>query len=170
VTVLLKLVYAAGIAALFVFLLAFGVRTFYGPPEAPQFPLSPRFSPFPGAPGATPTPEQVQEQEEFEEAQEQYQREFAEYEDDLERYHSIVLAVSALAGVVGIAAGLFLDARLDAMRLGLAGGGLLALIYGVIQAEGDLDQLGAVAGFVIAAVGFAVILVAGYRWLDKREV
>jgi len=53
--------------------------------------------------------------------------------------------------------------------LGLVGGGLFTLIYGVVQAEGDFDGLGEAAVFAIAGVGLVVILTAGYRWLDERE-
>jgi hypothetical protein len=166
VTVLLKLFYAAAVATLIVLVVAFGIRTAYEPPEAPQFPEFSRgsFAPIP-APGETPTPEQ----EEYIEAQERYQETYRDYEEDLERYRSIVLGLCALFGVAAIAGGVFLNPKLDALRLGLVAGGLFTLIYGVIQAEGDFDGLGAAAVFAIAGVGLVVILAAGYRWLDARE-
>ena len=98
-----------------------------------------------------------------------YQEQYQAYEEDLERYHSVVLGLCALFGVAAVAAGVVLKPRFDALRLGLVGGGLFTLVYGVIQAEGDFDGLGEAAVFAIAGIGLVVILVAGYRWLDERE-
>lgn len=170
-TVLLKLLYAAAITTLFVLFVAFGIRTFYGPPEMPEFPqpLEGIFRPVaPAPPGVSPedlTPEQLEYQEE----QKRYQEAYEAYQDDLNQYHSIVFAVAAVIGVVAVAGGVALSARLDALRLGLVGGGLGTLIYGVIQAEGDIDDLGAAAVFVIAAVGLLLVAGAGYRWLAAQE-
>ena len=149
-TVLLKLLYAAAVATLIVLFVAFGIKTVYGPPEAPQYPMFPR---------------QVEDQA----AQERYQEEHQAYAEDLERYRSVVLGLCTLFGVVAVAAGIVLNPKFDALRLGLVGGGLFTLIYGVIQAEGDFDGLGEAAVFAIAGVGLVVILWAGYRWLDARE-
>lgn len=166
-TVLLKLLYAGAVATLIVLFVAFGIRTVYGPPEAPEFPQFPRgsFQPFPPNQGEPLTPEQL----EYQEAQERYQEEYEKYTDDLERYHSVVLGLCTLFGVVAVAGGIVLKPRFDALRLGLVGGGLFTLIYGVIQAEGDFDGLGEAAVFAIAGVGLVIILAAGYRWLDERE-
>ncbi len=157
-TILLKLLYAAAITTLFVLLVAFGIRTFYGPPDEPDFPRSPIESrpaePKPGTPPAEPQGEK-----------DQYER----YQDELSDYHVIVFVVSALVGVLAIAGGVALSARLDALRLGLVGGGLGTLLYGVLQAGGDLDELGAAAVFIVVAIGLLVIGAAGYRWLATQE-
>jgi hypothetical protein len=162
VTVLLKLLYAGAVATLIVLFVAFGIRTVYGPPEMPEFPQNLRgsFQPFPANPNDPLTPEQ----QEYRDAQERYQGAYRLYEEDLERYRSIVLGLCTLFGVLAVAGGI-----VDALRLGLVGGGLFTLIYGVVQAEGDFDGLGEAAVFAIAGVGLVVILTAGYRWLDERE-
>jgi hypothetical protein len=169
--VLLKLLYAAAITALIVLLVAFGIRTFYGPPEMPEYPLQPGRAYYPPAP-ATPgipqeelTPAQI----EYQEAQDRYQDAYEAYAKDLRRYHAIVFALAALAAVAAVAGGVALSSRLDALRLGLVGGGLGTLIYGVIQAEGDIDDLGAAAVFVIVAAGLVLVVGAGYRWLSAQD-
>jgi hypothetical protein len=173
VTVLLKLLYAAAITALFVLFVAFGIRTFYAPPDEPQFPRVPQdfFRPVPpsvdGQP--QPTPTLTPEQQRFEEEQRRYQDEYEVYIDELREYHSVVFAISALFGVMAVGAGAGLPERLDALRLGLVGGGLGTLIYGVIQAERDLDDLGAAVIFFIVAIGLVLVGVAGYRWLSAQD-
>ena len=164
---MLKLLYAGAVATLIVLFVAFGIRTVYGPPEMPEFPQFPRgsFQPYPTNPNDPLTPEQL----ELQEAQERYQEEYRLYEDDLERYHSIVLGLCTLFGVLAVAGGIVLKPKFDALRLGLVGGGLFTLIDGVVQAEGDFDGLGEAAVFGIAGIGLVVILAAGYRWLDGRE-
>ena len=171
--VLLKLLYAAAIAALFVLFVAFGVRTFYPPPVEPEFPRPPPefFRPVPpsveGQPQVSPT--LTPDQQRFQEEQRRFQDEYEVYQDELADYHAVVFAIAALLAVTAVAGGVALPARLDALRLGLVGGGLGTLIYGVIQAEGDLDNLGAAAVFVIVAAGLALVVAAGYRWLSSQE-
>ena len=165
--VLLKLLYAAAVATLIVLFVAFGIRTVYSPPEAPEYPQFPRgsFQPVPATPNEPLTPEQI----EYQEAQERYQAEYRAYEDDLEQYRSVVLGICTLFGVLAVAGGVVLKPKFDALRLGLVGGGLFTLIYGAVQAQGDVDGLGETAVFLIAGVGLAVVLWAGYRWLDARD-
>ena len=57
----------------------------------------------------------------------------------------------------------------SSIRLGLVGGGLFSVLYGVLQAEGDLGDAGSGLIFLVAAVGLVLILAAGYRWLATRE-
>jgi hypothetical protein len=162
VIVLIKLFYAASIASLLVLLVAFGVRTFYEGPQAPEFPLPP-MRPVIVAPDGSQarTPEQV----EFESAQRQFQEDSRRYEDERADYHRVVFLIAAVIGIAAIAAGLALPSRLDALRLGLVAGGLGTLIYGVIQAQGDLDNAAPELIFVVVALGLALVGYAGYRWL-----
>ena len=73
--------------------------------------------------------------------------------------------IAAAIGIAAIACGLALPSRLDALRLGLVAGGLGTLIYGVVQAQGDLDNAGPELIFVVVALGLALVGYAGYRWL-----
>ena len=90
-TVLLKLLYAAAVTALFVLFVAFGIRTFYSPPEEPEFPRSLigpiPVAPAPGVPGEpAPRPTLTPEQEQYQIEQQRYQDEYAIYRDELRDY------------------------------------------------------------------------------------
>ena len=164
--VLIKLFYAASIAALLILVVAFGIRTLDAPPEAPEFPIEAGFRPVPAplTPGQEPTPEQ----REFEEAQRRYMEAYERFEEKRKDYHRVVFLVAAALGVVAIASGLALAPHLDAIRLGLVAGGLGNLIYAVIQANGDLDDAGPALIFGVAALGLLLIGYAGYRWLAAQ--
>jgi hypothetical protein len=169
VTILIKLFYAGAITTLLILFVAFGIRTFYPPPEEPQFAEPPiRFRPVaPITPGA-PEPELTPEQLEFEEAQRRFQEEYRLFEEERQDYRRNVFLVASAIGIVAVAAGLALPSMLDAIRLGLVSGGLGTVLYAVIQAEGDLDNAGPTVIFLIAAIGLVLVLVAGYRWLATR--
>jgi hypothetical protein len=174
-TLLIKLCYAGAITALLVLLVAFGVRTFYAPPEQPEFPNIP--PPRPVFPIATPTmgeppimPTLTPEQQQLEDAQREYQERFRAYEDERASYRRNVFLAAAVFGVIAVAVGVALAAELDAIRLGLVAGGLGAVLYGVLQAGGDLDATAPAVLFVVAAAGLALIVYAGYRWLSRLDV
>jgi hypothetical protein len=168
-TVLIKLCYAAAITALLVLFVAFGIRTFYAPPAEPVFPQPP----FPirpvgpvGPDGVLPQP--MPEQVEWEEQQREYTQRYEAYSEELKEYRRNVFLVAAVLGVLALAAGIALPSHLDALRLGLAGGGLGTLLYAVIQAGGDLDEAGPALIFGVAAAGLVLVGYAGYRWLATR--
>ena len=172
-TVLIKLIYAGAIAALLILLIAFGIRTFYAPPQAPEFPkFEPGFRPYvpvqPGVEPAVQLPPPTPQQLEFEQAQRDYQAAYERYADDRAEYRSRVFIIAAVLGIVAVAGGLYLPARLDAIRLGLVAGGLGTILYAVAQAGGDLDRAGAAVVFIVAAIGLALVMAAGYRWLSAR--
>jgi len=175
-TVLVKLAYAAAVAALMVLLVAFGVRAFYdapGPPEYPNPPLGRQPIVTPAAPGAgiatptvvTPTPDDLAR---YEEEQREYQRAYESYEHVRQDYRRNVLLASAAIAVLAIAGGAALWSRVDAMSLGFMGGGFATLLYGVIQAGSDLDEISPALIFVVALAGLVGVLGAGYRWLSER--
>ena len=168
-TTLIKLFYAGAITALLILLVAFGVRTFYEPPEQPRFPEpSVGFRPVAPALSDTTQIEPTPEQRAYEDEQRRYQEEFRRYAEKRAPYRRNVFLVAAAIGIAAVAAALALDPRLDAMRLGVVTGGLGTLLYGVIQANGDLDESGPALIFAVALIGLALILGAGYRWLTAR--
>jgi hypothetical protein len=163
-TTLIKLFYAGAITALLVMLVGFGIRTFYEAPEEPQYPskaLSLRLVSPTGAP-EQPSSAELQA---LEEEQRRYQEAYEAYSKERADYRRNVFLIASLFGVVAVAGGLVLPGRLDAIRLGLVAGGLGALLYAVIQADGDLDDFGSTVAFLVALTGLALILGAGYRWL-----
>jgi hypothetical protein len=161
-TVLLKLFYAGAVMALLIISVAFGIRTFYGAPERPE---PPRF-PAPAAVRPAPTP--AAEEGTFEREQRLYQEAHEEYEEALARYRRNVLFLSTLLGVAAVVSGTALAPVLDALRLGLVGGGLGTIIYGVAQAGPDLDEIGPAAVFAVTAIGLLLVVAAGYRWQARR--
>jgi hypothetical protein len=178
VTVLIKLAYAAAVAALLVLLVAFGVRAFYEGPEEPRFPQPPLVIRPPvivpttttGEPGTpvvvTPTPEELAR---YEQEQRDFQREFERYEDRREDYRRNVFLIAAAFGIVAIAGGAALWSRIDAVSLGFIAGGFATLLYGVIQAGDDLGEVSPALIFVVALIGLALVLGAGYRWLSDKS-
>jgi hypothetical protein len=169
VTVLLKLIYAGAIAALLVLTVAFGIRTFAPPPEAPEFPKTPvGFRPVGPGPDPqafpTPTPEQLA----FEKSQMDFQEDYERYEDERAEYRSRVFIAASVLGIAAVAGGLWLPGALDAIRLGLVSGGVGTLIYAVVQAGGDLDEAGTAVVFLVVLIGLVLVVVSGYRWLAGR--
>ncbi len=175
-TVLIKLTYAAAVAAMVVLLVAFGVRAFYGPPKAPEYPQPPvvrSVAPVPSTPGpgvATPTvvTPSAEEIARFDEEQRLYQASYEKYEDERQVYRRNVFLISAAIAVMAIGGGASLWSRVDAMSLGFVAGGFATLLYGVIQAGGDLDQVSPAVIFVVVLIGLGAVLAAGYRWLSPR--
>ena len=164
-TILLKLIYAGAITALLILLIAFGIRTFYGPPDEPEFPRTPVSFRGPGVEQPPPAPELQQ----FEAEQRRYQEAYDRYLDERADYRSRVFVAACVLGIAAVAAGLALPTRLDAIRLGLVSGGVGTILYAVIQAGGDLDRTGATVVFLVATVGLLLVMVSGYRWLAARE-
>jgi hypothetical protein len=175
-TVLIKLAYAVAVAALLVLLVAFGVRAFYDGPDEPRYPQPPLVIRPPvvpttttGEPGTpvvvTPTPEDLAR---YEQEQRDFQREFERYEDRRKDYRRNVFLIAAVFGIAAVAGGAALWSRVDAMSLGFIAGGFATLLYGVIQAGDDLADISPAMIFVVALVGLALVLGAGYRWLSDR--
>lgn len=157
---MLKLFYASAIATLLVLIVAFGIRTFYEPPQAPEYPAQ-GFRPFP-APGE-PIPAPPDEAQ-----QAKYNEEYKRYEEQRSEYKRTVFVVAALLGIGAIAGAVgVLSPRLDAIRLGLVLGGLLTILYAVIQAGDDLAD-NPVVIFIVAALGLGLVMTAGYRWLAAK--
>ena len=175
-TVLIKLAYAAAVAALMVLLVAFGVRAFYPSPDQPEYPQMPQSfrapvaAPAPASSTATaavvtPAPQELAR---YEEDQRQYQQAYERFEGERRDYRRNVFLMTALISVAAVAGGAALWSRIDAVSLGFVAGGLATLLYGVIQAAGDLDEISPTLIFVAVLAGLALVLAAGYRWLSER--
>ncbi len=185
---LFKLAYSLTVAILLVLFVIVGTRTFYDEPEAPNFsfrpppekaidaeqgePQEPLFCEydgrcFKGSREITPDEEADLTQEErdyIQEQREQY-RQQRQYEDDRVDYRRNVFILASVLGVAAIAAGLYLFRRVEAMPLGLVLGGLGVVIFGWVQAAEDFGEIGMAPLFAVVAVGLAVVLAAGYRFL-----
>jgi hypothetical protein len=176
-TTLIKLFYAVATMSLLILVLAFGVRTFYGAPKAPEYPRPPNLGrpvvpPPPGAGVAQPLPVPGavtdEEMAAYEEAQRQYQEAYEADEDRRADYHRNVFLIASISGILCAAGGVVITRRNDAIGLGLLGGGAGLLLYGVIQAADDVGRFGPEIVFIVALVGLIVILGTGFRSLGDR--
>lgn len=114
-------------------------------------------------------PEEVAIQEERYRIGQEYNIVYEKYRDDLVDYRRNVFILANLLGVVGVAGGLIMFRRVDAIPLGLLLGGAGAVIYGSIQASEDFDEIGTEFPFAVAAGGLLLVLAAGYRLLGMRR-
>lgn len=174
--VLIKLAYGAAVAALMVLLVAFGIQAFYDGPEPPRppeppFARGPLTAPPVTGPGlatptvATPSPQEI---ERYEREQREFQQAYEKYQEQRGDYHRNVFLVAATLAVLAIVGGVGVWSRVDAMSLGFIAGGFASLVYGIIQAGGDLDEASPALIFAFVLVGLALVLGAGYRWLSIR--
>ena len=168
---LFKLAYSLVVAILFILFVILGIRAFYDEPEEPSFP-DVRPPPVPVAlcvPGE-PCPESppLTEEQEFESAQQEFEKEWEAYEDERADYHRNVFILASVLGVGAVAGGLYLFRRVEAIPLGLLLGGLGVVIFGWVQAAEDFGEIGEALLFAVVAVGLAIVLAAGYRFLGLR--
>jgi lipopolysaccharide export LptBFGC system permease protein LptF len=168
-TTLIKLAYAGAITVLLILVVAFGTRVVYEPPAQPRFEDFVGRSPVRVGPDGAIVPLTPEEQARQEEEQRRYREAWERHEDERAEYRRNVFLIAAVFGLVALAAGISLDPRLDAMRLGLILGGVGTLLYGIAQAGGELGRVGPAVLFVVALVGLALVLAAGYRWLTRLE-
>ncbi len=185
---LFKLAYSLAVALLFVLFVILGTRTFYAAPDAPRYP-EPTFGRPPEGPplkcdpqagvcfdpatggeislaeAQRLNPEQVQEQEELAKAQREFEEKRRAYEDERADYHRNVFILASVLGVAAVAGGLALFRRVEAMPLGLLLGGIGVVIFGWVQSAEDFGEIGMAPLFATVAVGLAVVLAVGYRFL-----
>ena len=162
-----------------------GTRTFYDEPEAPIYP-STKTPPLEGRPvlgkelhcdsdqcylnGQALTQQEEEEllttgERDYLRQQREFNRRQREYEDERADYHRNVFVIASVLGVAAVAAGLYLFRRVEAMPLGLVLGGLGVVIFGWAQAAEDFGEIGMAPLFAVVAVGLAIVLAAGYRFL-----
>ena len=176
---LFKLGYSLTVGILLVLFVILGTRTFYDEPEEPRYPS--------GMPPSTKdlycdftdqcylngrplTPQEEQQlltadEREFIKGQREQYRQQRQYEDERADYHRNVFIIASVLGVAAVAGGLAIFRRVEAMPLGLVLGGLGVVIFGWAQAAEDFDEIGMAPLFAVVAVGLAIVLAAGYRFL-----
>lgn len=77
--------------------------------------------------------------------------------------------LSSLLALLAIAGGVVLFQRVEAIPLGMLLSGLGVVIYGWVQVWDDFDEIGAAPIFAVVAVGLAIILAAGYRFMGAGK-
>ncbi len=183
-----RVIYSLVVAVMFLLFVILGTQAFYAAPEEPEYPYD-RFGPFAepiridcdfeGECFDPQTGEDLTEEEERERRQEQAKQNEErrqaeeEYREAFERfvteerapYHRNVFIMANVLGVLAVAAGLVLFRRVEALPLGLLFGGLMVVIFGWVQAAEDFDEIGMTPLFLVVAVGLAIVLAGGYRFL-----
>ena len=174
--------YSLAVAILFVLFVIFGTRTFYSEPDYPTYPPGPGFDNpkniycdstncyatdlliTPGREATLTEGERtfLREQREFQQRQ-------RDYEADRKDYFRNIFIVAGVLGVLGIAAGLYLFRRVEAMPLGLLLGGIGAVIYGWVESSRGPDDVATAPIFAVVTVGLVVVLAGGYWFLRNRE-
>lgn len=155
----IRVVYAVAIGIFVTLTVGFGTVTFFGGPEAPDFPREAR-SPLPvkpaeGAPqaNATPTPVEIRESEQ---ARVDYDDAYEQYRDDRAVHRRRVLAGVVVLGGTLLVVGVAVAGLVDVLRVGLMLGGLLTVIWGLIYAASDAGS----GTLFVAALGVLVVLAA----------
>ena len=175
-----KMAYSLVVAVLFVFFVVFGILTFYEEPRPPARPVEPYLAPgeeplscdfeahcFKGERELTREDEaQLSEGERLfiQERREFYQR-YQDYEDDEADHDRNVSVLATALGVTAVVVGLYLFQRIEALPLGLLVGGIGVVLFGWAHAAEEFGETGMAPLFAVVAVGLAIVLAAGYRFL-----
>jgi hypothetical protein len=178
-----KLAYSLAVAILTVLFVILGILTFYEEPVPPSRSVEPFLAPgdeqlscdfearcFKGGRELTLEDEaQLTEGERLfvQERREFYQR-YQDYEDDEADHDRNVLVLATALGVMAVVVGLCLFRRIEALPLGLLLGGVGAVLFGWVQADDDLGEIGMAPLFAVVAVGLAIVLAGGYWYLGAR--
>ena len=175
-----KLAYSLVVAVLFVFFVVLSILTFYEEPLPPSRSVEPFLAPgdellscdfearcFKGGRELTLEDEaQLTEGERLfvQERREFYQR-YQDYEDDEADHDRNVLVLATALGVTAVVGGLYLFRRIEALPLGLLLGGIGVVLFGWVQAADEFGEIGMAPLFAVVAVGLAIVLAVGYRFL-----
>ncbi len=87
-----------------------------------------------------------------------------DFNDARKRYSRNIFIITAVVGIIGIAAGAILFG-VEAVGAGLMGGGLLTILYGNIRYWEFFDN---VMKFVILLAGLIILIGIGY-WINRRR-
>jgi hypothetical protein len=146
----LKIVYTFFLGIIIALFVGLGIRTFYAPPEPPQFPTTQITK-------ANPTDQELAEQLK---QQQEYERAFRAYDKQSSIYNRNVSTISLVASVVLLGLSLLLEKRNRVLANGILLGGLFTLLYSIGRGFASQDTL---MTFIAVSVGLAVALFLGYR-------
>jgi hypothetical protein len=156
-TSLLEVLSMLAVGVLIAFFVGFGIQAFYPAPEPPENPTT----------GMVKGPEDLSPEQEAQE--EEFARQMRTYrEEELPAYDRTASLVAVGIAVLILTAVLLLRRlRIRAIRDGVALGGVLALLYGLVlalQSEGDVFR------FLMVAVVLLVVLVTVFlRFRTGRD-
>jgi len=167
----LKVFYVLAMGTLLTMLIAFGISTFYEAPERPGPPQPPMGWVWPAYPDKIPEdPDLTAEEQEYWEAYQEWLEEEQEYREThdaaMSDYHRNVFLIAYPFGLLFIILGLMLPSRLDIIRTGFLLGGVVTIMYAVLQGFGDMSNA---LRFGAIAISLAVLIFLGYRTLIERR-
>lgn len=154
----LKAVYTVFLGVIIALFVGLGIRTFYAPPEAPQFPVETIFE------KTNPTDKELAEQREI---QMQQEAAFREYDEASEIYNRNVTISALISSVALLGLSLVVEKRNRVLANGVMLGSLFTLIYSIMR---SFMSGSTTLSFIVVTVGLAVVLFLGYkRFFQPRE-
>jgi hypothetical protein len=148
----LKAVYTVFLGVILALFVGLGVRTFYPPPEMPEFPIE-----LSVPMNTEPTDEELAQQQE---AQREYEIANRAWMEENEAYNRNVTTVSLAASVVMLGLSLLFEKRNRVLANGVMLGSLFTLIYSIFRGfmSGDTTLT-----FITVTIGLGIVLFLGYR-------
>jgi hypothetical protein len=172
VNVVFRLAYGLAVAIFYILLVIFGQRTFYSEPDYPSGLSGPPVSGlYCDKNDCFLNGERLDESRDstLGTLDREYVARFRSYQSDRDDYSRMVFAISGLLGAAAIAAGVFFYRRVEGLPLGLVLGGIGVVIYGWVESSRDEGNVDATVAFLVAAVGFIVLVAGGYWFLGSRQ-
>ncbi|MCA1806710.1 MAG: hypothetical protein LC687_02435 [Actinobacteria bacterium] len=154
----ISIVYTLFLGLLLAVFVGFGIRTFYAPPESPEYP-EPRLE----QPQLEPNESNEAERMEKDAA---YQSEYEAYQSEIEVYHRNVSIASLLIAVGFLVFSLTVGLHIKVLSDGILLGGLFLLIYSIGRSFAAEDPA---YSFVTLAVAVVIALYLGYRRFNPQK-
>jgi hypothetical protein len=154
----LKAVYTVFLGVIIALFVGLGIRTFYAPPEVPEYPVEMIFE------KTNPTDEELAKQREV---QIQQEAAFREYEEASDVYNRNVTIAALISSVTLLGLSLVVERRNRVLANGVMLGSLFTLIYSITRSfmSGNTSL-----SFIVVTVGLAIVLFLGYkRFFQPRE-
>jgi hypothetical protein len=154
----LKAVYTVFLGVIIALFVGLGIRTFYAPPEVPEYPVEMIFE------KTNPTDEELAKQREL---QIQQEAAFREYEEASDLYNRNVTIAALISSVVLLGLSLVVERRNRVLANGVMFGSLFTLIYSITR---SFMSGNTTLSFIVVTVGLAIVLFLGYkRFFQPKE-
>ncbi|MFT4470495.1 hypothetical protein ACMX2H_11375 [Arthrobacter sulfonylureivorans] len=154
----LKAVYTVFLGVIIALFVGLGIRTFYAPPEMPQFPQEQVFQ------KSDPTAEELAQQREL---QEKYDAAYRAYDDAYETYNRNVTTMTLISSVALLGLSLLVEKRNRVLANGIMLGSLFTLIYSITR---SFMSGNTTLSFIVVTVGLAIVLFLGSkRFFQPKE-
>ncbi len=154
----LKAVYTVFLGVIIALFVGLGIRTFYAPPEVPQFPVETIFD------KTNPTDEELAKQRAV---QIQQEAAFRDYQEASETYNRNVTIAALISSVALLGLSLVVERRNRVLANGVMLGSLFTLIYSITR---SFMSGNTTLSFIVVTVGLAIVLFLGSkRFFQPQE-